>query len=96
MERTRTIWKIIACVSFVAALTGLAGVVNYSAHYGNNNPTIADPSNGRIHAHNHHGKVVYLNDSELMRIRLAHGALIVGGLGFLVAGSFVRGRKRGR
>lgn len=88
MERVRPIWKIIGCISFVAAVTGLAGVVNYSAHYGNNNPTIADPSSGRIHVHNHHGKVVYLNDSELMRIRLAHGALIVGGLGFMVAGSF--------
>jgi len=90
MERPHPAWNIIACISCVVAVLGLAGVVNYSAHYGTNNPTIADPSSGRIHGYNHHGKAVYLNDSELMRIRLAQGALIIGGFGFVVAGSFGR------
>lgn len=90
MERRRPIWIMIACICCVVAVIGLAGVVNYSAHYGKNNPTRADAGSGRIHMHNYDGKVVYLNESELMRIRLSQGALVIGGLGFVVAGSFVR------
>jgi hypothetical protein len=91
----RRVWKIVGYLSSGVAVLGLAGVFYYSIHYGNHNPTTADPSTGHIHPYNYHGTVVYLNGNELMRIHLAEGALYIGVLGALVIYGRVYGfRKR--
>ena len=84
----RRVWTVVSYVGYGIAVLGLVGVFGYSSHFGNRNPTAADASSGRIHPYNFHGRVVYLNNEELMRIRLSEGALIIGGLCFAIAGSF--------
>ncbi len=81
------IWKIVSYSCFVLAVVGMAAVFNFSTHYGNANPTTADPRTGRIHPYNYKSRVVYLNEDELLTVRLAEGTLVIGALGFVVAGS---------
>ena len=80
------IWKIICYFSFGVAVLGLAALYGYSTHYTYANPKAPEPQSGRIYPHNNHGAVVYLNEDELLTIRLAGGALIVGMIGFVGAG----------
>ncbi len=87
MQRKRRIWRVISYLGFGVAVIGLAGVFNYSITYGNHNPTVADASSGRIHPYNYHGRIVYLNDDELLRVRAAEAGLFIGGAVFAVAGS---------
>ncbi len=80
------VWKILSYLCFGVGVIGMAAIFNFSTHYGNANPTTADPGSGRIYPHNYHGRVVYLNEDELLTMRLAEGALVIGVVGFVVAG----------
>ena len=94
MERKRRVWDIVIHFCAVLGALGLAGCFYYSINYGNHNPTTPDSRSGRIHPYNYHGTVVYLNDDELMRIRLSEGALYIGVLGFIVLGAHVYGFRK--
>lgn len=80
-------WKILSYVCFVVGLVGFAANYNYATHYGLFNPTIPDPQSGRVYPHNWKSKVVYLSEDELLIVRLTEGAIYIGVIGFLVAGS---------
>lgn len=81
------IWKIVSYSCFGLAVLGMAAVFTFSDHYGHANPTTADPRSGRIHPYNYKSRVVYLNEDELLTVRLAEVALVIGFVGFAVAGS---------
>jgi hypothetical protein len=81
------IWTIVCYSCFALAVVGMAAVFTFSDHYGHANPTTADPRSGRIHSYNYKGRVVYLNEDELLKVRMAEGALYIGALGFAVGGS---------
>lgn len=66
------------------AAVGLAATFSFSIHYGNVNPVRPEVNSGHIYAYNYHVRVVYLSSEELIKLRIAQGLLVIGGVGFLL------------
>ena len=76
--------KIISYVLWLVAALAISVMFALSSHFAYTRPTTPDPANGRTCAHNYHGRVVYLNQTEAFELYAAEGVFVVSLLGFAV------------